>query len=427
MLNKEDNAALTGVSPGTPLHPFLARFWHPVLSSASLKDRYTKKVRLLGENFVVARQGSELIALDELCPHRLASLTLARVEDRGLRCIYHGWLMDRNGAVVEAPNERETGGREKVRVRAPQVREAGGLIWMNICEEAGERAPFPDLPWLDYPSENVLISEVLQAGNWAQALEGAIDSSHSSHLHSSEITSAAGLEASKQIGVGATAKHARPSIDKHPRIQALNTDFGFIYGALRKPLIDPENTVYVRATAFAYPSFVTFPANAARGDLQMFTPVDETSTHFFYIRYSAHEALDRPGQLMRSGLLPGVHLDEENRPLMSKLPNWGQDREAMAAGLSYSGIQGVNLQDIAVQESMGPVVDRSREHLGVADVAIVHFRRLMLKAARADGAATPGFVQNMNYSGLRSRDGILPINQTWTEVYKAGEINWVPG
>lgn len=426
MLSKEDNAVLTGVSPGTPMHPFLARFWHPVLSSADLADRHTRRVRLLGENFVVARQGDELIALDELCPHRQCSLTLARVEDQGLRCIYHGWLIARDGRVTETPNERETGGRTNVRVRAPLLREAGGLIWMNICESDSDRAPFPDLPWLNYPADNVLISEVVQSGNWVQALEGAIDSSHSSHLHSSEITSAAGMDASQQVGTGATAKHARPSVDKHPRIQVRDTDFGFVYGALRKPMVDPENTMYVRATAFAYPSFVTFPANATRGDLQMFVPIDETSTHFFYIRYSAHETLDRPGQLMRSGLLPGVHLDENKRPVMSKLPNWGQDREAMAAGLSFSGIQGVNLQDIAVQESMGPIVDRSREHLGAADLAIVHFRRLLLKAARGEGAASPGFVQGMHYAGLRSRDGLLPISQNWTELYKAGEINWAP-
>jgi len=425
MVSKEDNKTLTGVSPGTPLHPFLARFWHPVLNSTSLADRHTRRVRLLGENFVVARQGSELIALDELCPHRLASLTLARVEDRGLRCIYHGWLIDRDGSVAEAPNERETGGRNNVRVRAPLVRELGGLIWMNICESEAERAPFPDLPWLNLPAANVLICEVMQAGNWVQALEGAIDSSHSSHLHSSELTSVADLSGSHQVGSGASAKHARPSVDKHPRIQVRDTDFGFVYGALRKPMVDPESTMYVRATAFAYPSFVTFPANATRGDMQMFVPIDETNTHFFYIRYFDHPIPDRDGMLARSGLIPGVHLDENNHAVMSSLPGWGQDRQSMAAGHSFTGIQGVNLQDIAVQESMGPIVDRSREHLGAADLAIVHFRRLLLSAAKGEGAAQTGFVQNINYRGLRARDGLMPVTENWTALYKAGEVNWL--
>ena len=143
MLTREENDMLTGVNPGTPLHEPLSRFWYPVLRSDKLKDRHTAKVRLLGEDFVVARKGAELMALDEHCPHRQASLVLARVEEEGLRCLYHGWLMGRDGSVRETPNERETGGRKMVKLRAPGVREAGGLIWLSTCRIERSARRFP--------------------------------------------------------------------------------------------------------------------------------------------------------------------------------------------------------------------------------------------------------------------------------------------
>ena len=424
MMTHEENRALTGVCPGAPLHGMLARYWYPVAKSAELGDRCTLKVRLLGENFVLARRDDTLIALDELCPHRQCSLTLARVEDHGLRCIYHGWLIGQDGAVKETPNERETGGRQKVRVRTPRVREAGGLLWINTCESDAERAPFPDFTWMHLPANQVVLASVIATANWVQSLEGAIDSSHSSHLHSDEIISAKTTEASSAIGSGAALQFARPSIDKHPRIQVRNTGFGFIYGAIRKPLVDPETKVYVRASAYAYPSYVTFPSSATLGDLQIFVPIDEVHTHFFYIRYSTREPLDQQGLLGWSGLVPGTDTDEHNRLRVAALPNWGQDRAAMATGNSYTGLRGVNLQDIVVQESRGRIVDRTKEHLGAADLAIVHFRRLLLSATKGEGAAAPGFASGADYKGLLARDGLLPSTQDWTALYKPGEVEW---
>ena len=424
MLTHEENRALTGVSPGTPLHDTLSRFWYPVAKSDELADRCTLKVRLLGENFVVARRGEELIALDELCPHRQCSLTLARVEDQGLRCIYHGWLIGADGVVKEAPNERETGGRQRVRVRAPLVREAAGLLWLNSCETAAERAPFPDFRWMHLPAPQVVIADVVATANWVQSLEGAIDSSHSSHLHSDEIISAKATNSSASIGSGAGLQFARPSVDKHPRIKLRDTDFGFIYGAIRTPLVDPATKVYVRASAYAYPSYVTFPSSATLGDLQIFVPIDEVHTHFFYIRYSTREPLDEKGLLGWSGLLPGADKDEHNHLRAAALPYWGQNRAAMAEGRSFSGLRGVNLQDIVVQESMGRIVDRTKEHLGAADLAIVHFRRLLLDAARGGGAAKPGFASAVDYQGLLARDALMPTAQDWTDIYAPGEVAW---
>jgi phenylpropionate dioxygenase-like ring-hydroxylating dioxygenase large terminal subunit len=217
MMTQEENAMLTGVSPGNPLHRPLSRFWFPVLRSERLADRYTHKVRLLGEDFVVARRGKELFALDERCPHRQASLVLGRVEDGGLRCIYHGWLMDCDGTVKETPNESDVGGRPRLKVRAPGVREAGGLIWLSTCPSEAERVAFPDLPWMRLPEDNVVITDVKQKTNWVQSLEGSIDSSHTTTLHQDEIGGPEEAETSKVVSEkGAAIRFARPSSDPHP-------------------------------------------------------------------------------------------------------------------------------------------------------------------------------------------------------------------
>ena len=425
MITHEQNAALTGVSRGRPLHNFLARFWYPVLKASDLKDRCTRKARLLGENFVVARKGEQLVALDESCPHRMTSLALARVEDGGLRCIYHGWLIDFKGRVAEAPNEREVGGRQQIKVRTPLVREAGGLIWMNICEDDGERAPFPDLPWFHLPANQVVVVNAYCHSNWVQSLEGAIDSSHSSHLHSDEIVSKKAAEASTAVGAGVSLQLIRPSTDRHPRIKVKDTDFGFVYGAIRTPTVDADSQVYIRTSAFAFPCYVTFPSADTLGDLQIFVPIDETHTHFFYIRYSTHDSLEGLGLPDWSGMLPDRDIDEHGYLRSSSMPNWGQDRAAMSAGESFTGIKGVNRQDIVVQESMGTIVDRTREHLGAADLAIVHFRRLLLRATQGEGAAEPQFASAISYNGLKARDGLQSIEKDWSDLYAPGEINWV--
>ena len=424
MITHEENRMLTGVSPGTPLHEPLARYWYPICRGSEVQDRRTRKVRLLGRSFVLARAGAELIALDEMCPHRQASLTLARVEDGGLRCIYHGWLMNRQGRVVEAPNERETGGRQQAHIEAPAVREAGGLVWMNICADESQRAPFPDFKWLHLPPEQVVIVDAYCASNWVQSLEGAIDSSHSSHLHSDEIVGARAGAASTARGAGAALQFVRPSTDRHPRIRVRDTDCGFIYGAIRTPTLEPDRQVYIRATAFAFPAYVTFPSSDVLGDMQIFVPMDEGSNHFFYIRYSLGGPLDHEGLTAWSGLVPGRDKDEDGYLHVTRRPDWGQDREAMAAGRSFTGLRGVNLQDLVVQESMGPIVDRTKENLGAADLAIVHFRRLLLDTARGGAAADPLYARGISYASLVARDGLVPLDQPWFAVYRPGEVQW---
>jgi phthalate 4,5-dioxygenase oxygenase subunit len=426
LITPEQNATLTGVVKGTPLHVPLSRFWYPVLRSESLPDRHTRKVRLLGEDFVLGRAGAALIALEEKCPHRCASLLLGRVEEGGIRCIYHGWLMGSDGSVRETPNERDVGGRERVRIRAPAVREAGGLIWLNICEAEDERASFPNFPWLSLPPEQVVVTDVAQKTNWVQSIEGAIDSSHTSTLHQEEILAGSVVASTVVSKSGDAIQFARPSADKHPRIEYKDTEFGFIYAALRKPVENPEMMSYVRATAFAYPCYVTFPLSSVLRNTLAFVPVDDMHAHFYSIWFSLTEELDRKGRIAWSGLDPERDLDQEGYLKLCALPWWGQDRAAMAAGRSFSGLRGINVQDTIVQESMGPIVDRTKEHLGSADLAVVHFRQLMLRMAAGEGRASrPGFAANLKYDGFIARDGLVRNDQSWAALYKDDGVNWI--
>ena len=426
MMTHEENAMLTGVSPGHPLHRPLSRFWFPVLRSERLADRHTHKVRLLGEDFVLARRGKEVFALDERCPHRQASLVLGRVEDGGLRCIYHGWLMDCDGTVKETPNESDAGGRPRLKVRAPAVREAGGLIWLSTCPSDAERTPFPDLPWMKLPEDNIVITDVKQKTNWVQSFEGSIDSSHTTTLHQDEIDgseAAADQQGGQREGsrdpvraaVGRSASAhpgARHRLWVHLR-RAAQADQGSGQDDLRA-------RHRVRIPVLCHVPVVV----GAAAIVLIFVPIDDEQAHFYSIWYSMTEALDRKGRVAWSGLDPAKDLDADGYLKFCALPNWGQDRAAMVAGRSFSGFRGINVQDTIVQESMGPVVDRTKEHLGPADLAIVHFRRLMLAMARGEGAAAPDYAANMRYRGLIARDGLVPASQDWTKLYRDDEVNW---
>ena len=203
----------------------------------------------------------------------------------------------------------------------------------HLRDARRERAPFPDLPWLTLPQEHIVITDVKQKTNWVQSIEGSIDSSHTTTLHQDEIGGSDEAQTSTVVSKkGDAIRFARPSSDPHPRIQVRDTDFGFIYGALRKPIKDPDKMVYVRATAFACPGYVTFPLSSVLRNVLIFVPYDETHAHFYSIWYSMTEAMDRKGRIAWSGLDPAKDLDAEGYLKLCALPNWGQDRDAMVGG-----------------------------------------------------------------------------------------------
>jgi phthalate 4,5-dioxygenase oxygenase subunit len=209
----------------------------------------------------------------------------------------------------------------------------------------------------------------------------------------------------------------RPSADTRPRLQAEETPYGMRYVAIRRPFHDPDTMQYVRVTAWAAPFYVQIPANDKYTPAQVFVPIDEHNTFLYFIAASNHHVMDQDDWRRRTGGVVGSDVDENYRKLRTLQNTYLQDRAAMGEGLSFTGIHGLMTQDMAMQETMGPIVDRSREHLGTSDVAIIKYRRLLLSALREfqEGAPTLGLGGDVDPAEILSVEGLIQKEQTWQD------------
>lgn len=410
MLSREENELLCRVGPETPMGRIMRRYWLPIAMSTELVVGTTRRVRLLGEDYVAFRGKDGAVGfLDELCPHRGASLVLGRVEGCALRCIYHGWLVNRDGAVLEMPAEPEgTAFTAKVRQPSYPVHEHAGLVWAYVGP-AAELPPVPDFAFSHAPESHRIGAKHRVDCNWTQALEGAIDSAHSNYLHSDDIVGSGSVARSNTDG----RQTARPSRDGRPRIQTEDTPYGFRYAALRKPITDPEINTYVRITHFIAP----FTAIIPLGDLQnvqIFCPIDDEHTYHYNVKFGP--APLTPEQRRR--LEPRDQTDGDFGTARRRENNWLQDREAMKT-TTYTGIDVVRNQDTAVQESMGPIFDRSKEHLGVSDTAIIRMRRRMLESVKGFMDGSEPLARSANYASVLGAEGMLPIDAPWQQLLGA--------
>ena len=387
MLTHEENELLCRVEGDAPTGQLMRRFWTPVclVEEASEPDGAPVKARVLGEDLVVFRDTDGRVGvMDEYCPHRRASLAFGRNEECGLRCLYHGWKMDVEGNVLEMASEPAASGMAaKVKHKAYPVKEWGGFVWAYMG--AQETMPeFTPPPWAPTAEARVSIAKAIIPCNWAQILEGAIDSAHSSSLHSSDMVPA------RVDGAKATANlWLRPSTDKAPRLQVERTSYGFRYAALRRPIKDAATLDYVRSTVFVAPATVLIPPNNLYNVANVNVPMDDTSTAFYFIAWG-HPSTTPETETWRRFLRQtvGVDLDASYRPLRNVDNRFWQDRQAMKAG-NFTGITGFPNQDIAMWVTMGPIADRTNERLGASDLAIVEFRRRMLDALKEFQAGGP--------------------------------------
>jgi phthalate 4,5-dioxygenase len=422
MLSREENELLCRVGPDAPMGKMLRRYWIPAVLGADLvADGAPRRVRVLGEDLVAFRDSAGRVGLlDENCPHRGASLVLARNEACGLRCLYHGWKLDVSGRVVETPPEPdELNFRDRVRALAYPTYEAGGFVWAYLGP-AGNEPPHCDLEFTTLPLDHVLIMTAREECNFIQTIEGVIDSAHSNYLHSKAIKPATGMATT--VFAHNVLDLDRPSNDGAPIIEAQDTAYGFRYAAIRVPTHDADRSRYIRVTLFAAPFHAFIPAPDGWGFMQIFVPIDDEHTMFHFVRYRFDEPIDadaRQRHLTWSGTRKGVDVDDEYRKVRTKANAWGQDRAAMASGESFSGITGVNNEDFAVQESMGPLYDRRKEHLGTSDVAVIRMRRLMLDSVRRfteTGAPPLGLDRPIPYHRLRAEEKMIPLGAPWQAV-----------
>lgn len=422
MLTREENDLLTRVEGDAPMGQLMRRHWIPVCLTEEVDepDGTPAKARILGEDLVIFRDSEGRVGvMDEYCPHRRASLVLGRNEEGGLRCLYHGWKFDVDGNALDLASEPAGSGlKDKLKHRAYPVQEWGGWVWSYL----GPRETMPVFEPPPYaPDNNVRISiaKAILPCNWAQVLEGAIDSAHSSSLHSSDF-----VPARVRIGEATDRNWLRPSTDKSPRLQVQHTDYGFRYAALRRPIANAATHEYVRTTVFVAPWTVLVPPNNLYNVANLNVPIDDTHTLFYFLAWGDPATTPATEEWRKFlNVRPGDSLDQYYRLKTSMDERFGQDRQAMKAG-NFTGIKGFPNQDIAMWLTMGPIADRTQERLGASDQAVVEFRKQMVAAAQAFAAGKPAIGTGAARvpQGTCSLQAVLPKTTDWRNIHTVGDI-----
>ncbi|HXP31092.1 MAG TPA: Rieske 2Fe-2S domain-containing protein [Stellaceae bacterium] len=388
MLSREENELLTRTGPGTPMGALMRRYWIPALFSTALlePDCAPVRVKLLGERLVAFRDTKGRVGLlDERCPHRTASLFFGRNEECGLRCVYHGWKFDIDGNCVDQPSEPAGSSfKDKVKQTAYPCVERGGLVWTYMGPKL-LKPDFPALEWTEVPESHRYVTRHLQECNWLQALEGGFDSAHLNFLHRGT----------------ANVLHNRP-FPVPTRQEVVPADFGLISISGR----DTPDGITGAANVMLMP-FHKLISVAPLG-AHAWVPVDDETTMNYSIEYWADHPLteeelsvSRSGEFIHPELIPGTDRKVQNRDNEYLI-----DRALQKSG-HYTGIRGLGTQDCGIQESMGPIADRTVEHLGVGDIVVAKIRRLLLQTL-ADferGATPPG----MNAESYRVRSGFFKL------------------
>ena len=428
MITAEENDLLCRVEGAAPMGQIMRRHWIPACLSEEVAERdgAPRRVRLLGEDLVAFRDSKGRLGLiDEHCPHRGASLALGRNEECGLRCLYHGWKFDVAGNCLDMASEPpETRFADKVKLKSYPVREAGGFVWayMGPPEEMPE---FQAPAWAPTADARVSIVKMHVACNWAQVIEGSIDSAHSSTLHSTDMPSAP-VDGAKATDTA----WPRPSTDKSPRLVMQKTDYGFRYAAIRRPIMNSATHDYVRITVFIAPFTALIPPNNVYNLAQVMIPMDDTNTMFHFIAWSGggKPGIDQDAWRKFCAAEEGVDLDGNFRRVRTLANNYMQDRAAMKRG-DFTGIKAIPTQDMAMWETMGAIADRTKERLGTSDIAIIQFRKIMVEAAqrmRDQGKAIGRDGNEPPQASLSSYEGVVPKSMDWRALGLGGDQENLP-
>jgi phthalate 4,5-dioxygenase len=373
MVTAQQNETLTRTGRATPMGEVFRRYWIPALLSEELPapDCEPVQVQLLSEKLVAFRDTQGRVGLlDEFCAHRRVSLWYGRNEHNGLRCPYHGWKYDVTGQCVEVPSENEAFCRD-VKLKSYPCIERGGVVWTYMGPKALQPA-LPDFEWMAVPEDQRYISKRWQESNYLQAMEGGIDGAHVSWLHSGALEH-------EPMRVG--SKGAEYQRDAKPKIHVMDTPTGVLIGARRGA---DAGQAYWRVTQWIMPWYTLVPPY---GDHVLhghaFVPIDDVNCYVWTITHhptrpitaEEHEAM-QGGEGIYARLIPGTY-----RPVQNRHNRYHMDRAAQKSGRYYSGVPGIAMQDASLQESAGPIVDRSEEYLSSTDMGIVKTRNRLLRIA----------------------------------------------
>jgi phthalate 4,5-dioxygenase len=411
MLRAQQNELVSQTGPGTPMGQLFRSYWIPALLTEELPENECPPVRikLLSERLLAFRDTQGCYGLiDEFCAHRGVSLWFGRNEDSGLRCSYHGWKYDVTGQCIEVPSEPvESGFCNKIKLKSYPLIERGGVLWTYMGAPE-KQPPLPEWEFATVPAEQSFMSKRWQECNWLQALEGGIDSSHVSFLHRSD------LEADP-LFKGAKGNKYNLS-DAQPVFEVVESPGGLYIGARRNA---DKGNYYWRITQWVMPSFTMIPP---RGDHPVhghfWIPIDDENCWTWSFDYRPNRALTE-SELKAMGEGQGVHakcIPGTFRPLANKDNDYLMDRAAQKAGKTFSGVEGFAMQDASLQESMGPVVDRTKENLVSTDNGIIMARHRLMRAAKAlveKGVTPPGV--DPAHQRVRSASVILPPDQPFKD------------
>jgi phthalate 4,5-dioxygenase oxygenase subunit len=411
MLRREQNELLTLTGAGTPMGRLFRSYWLPALLSDELpqNDCPPVRVKLLSERLIAFRDTNGCLGLvDEFCAHRGVSLWFGRNEECGLRCPYHGWKYDVTGQCVDVPSEPDASGfSKKIKLRSYPLVERGGVLWTYMGPSALP-PPLPEWEFITVPRSQTFTSKRLQESNWLQAMEGGIDSSHVSWLHRDDLNS-------DPLFKGARGNQYNLS-DARPAFEVVESPGGLYIGARRNA---EGGAYYWRITQWVMPSFTMIAprgSHAVHG--HFWIPIDDETCWAW--SYDYHPVRDlSPDEIgaMRSG--KGIHVQYVPgtfRPLANKENDYLIDRAAQKAGRTFSGVEGIAMQDASLQESMGPIVDRTKENLVSTDNGIIMARHRLLRAVKAftDKDIVPPGV-DPEHQRVRSAAIVLPPDVPFAE------------
>lgn len=416
-ITREENELLTRTGAGTPMGRVFRQYWLPAMLSERLPepDGAPIAIKLLGERLVAFRDTKGRVGLlDEFCPHRRVSLVYGRNEDCGLRCVFHGWKLDVDGNIIETPAEPNPDFGKKIKHVAYPTREAGGIVWVYMGPEA-EPPPFPDFLFTKLPAGRVLGYHYHQECNYLQGIEADLDVSHPGFLHAA-------------IGEAPIdERRAAMAYDPRPRTYTRDEPFGMqtVWGW---KTADPDKLLFW-VDPFIAPCHTIVPAGRTglRWIWHAWVPIDDEHHWLYYVHYDpdieadasererleytfGHDLIDPENDYRSRGNLENMHL---------------LDRERQKTA-SYSGIRGIAAQDVAMLQSMGPIVDRSLENIGAEDILISRLRGYLLRLVRGfmKGEKLPALDGQVSFPDIDSRMVIVPSGTTPQDVLAHREWKW---
>jgi len=380
MVTAEENELLTRVGPGTRMGNLLRRYWHPVAAVDEMRDRWTKRVRIFGEDLVLFKDRSGKLGLiGEFCPHRRASLAYGIPQTDGIRCPYHGWKFDGSGHCLEQPNEPEGSSfKDKITTAGYPVEELGGMIFAYLGPQ-----PAPLLPRLDGYVASPAIRTVGVATidcNWLQIMENSVDPIHTEWLHGVLYEF---IKEKEGIKVAIARHHDRIAFDE------------FDHGIVKRRLMvgqSEDSDDWRVGHPVVFPNILA--VGSGGGLWQQYTfqtrvPIDDTHTlHWWYHAYVPPKGANIPQHLLDRVPVYSPPIKDANGEYM---------------------LDFIHVQDIMVWETQGPIADRSRESLSATDRGVTMYRKMLRREMeRSEAGEDPmGVVRDP----MRNRVVELPLEK----------------